>query len=106
MTKSKVQPVKAKDTEQVKVALIYVGHGGSTYCVGRDENVKIAKRAAKECKRVWKGQYKFPKDTVLTCHLYDITDVIDLWGYDLSGNVYDDETKKSCPYIEKIKVVV
>ena len=106
MTQSEVKPVKAEETKQQKVAIVYAGHG-QTWACGSEPNIVLATRAAKKAKRDWKAYgYKIPKEHIFTAYLYDLTEVEDLWGFDGdSGRVYDDKSKKDCPFLEKLQVV-
>tara|TARA_R100000458_G_scaffold57678_1_gene64238 strand:- start:125 stop:463 length:339 start_codon:yes stop_codon:yes gene_type:complete len=100
------KPKKVEAKEETKVAIVYAGHG-QTWCVGTEANIILATRAVRKAKRDWGKMYKIPKEHIFNVYLYDLTDVKDLWGFEYdTGRVYDDETKETCPFIEKLQVVV
>jgi len=91
--------------EQIKLALVFIS-GGSSWATGSDENIYIATRAGKLCKRDWKHLFKFAKQQKFVVHLYDITTCSEGWNADYSGKVTCLKTKQECNYLEKLYVVV
>ena len=104
-TKSK-KSTKKVDDQATKLAIIFTSGGGSSWAQGSDEdNHILAHRAGKHFKLTWKHMFKFKKEQKLCVHLYDISKA-EGWSADYSGNVTCLESKKECPYIEIIYVVV
>jgi len=98
----------SKETrEKTIVGIVWLQPFATSYCIGKNEkNIITATRTAKYTKRYWKHQFKFPKNTIITVYLYDLTECGDKWGYEYGGLVYDEETKKQMPFLEKLEVVV
>ena len=96
----------SKETkEKTIVGIVWLQPYATSYCIGKNEkNIITATRTAKYTKRYWKHQFKFPKNTIITVFLYDLTECGDKWGYEYGGYVYDDETKKQMPFLEKLEV--
>jgi|TARA_B100000519_G_scaffold86085_1_gene74696 hypothetical protein len=112
MTKTiqKEKTTKKEETtqnEKTIVGIVWLQPYATSYCIGKNEkNIITATRTAKYTKRYWKHQFKFPKNTIITVYLYDLTECGDKWGYEYGGYVYDEETKKQMPFLEKLEVVV
>ena len=101
MTNSKS---KQKTTKTV-VAIVHAGHGTS-YASGTEQPIIIATRAAKEAKSTWESVYKFPKETIFTANVYDITGV-EKWNYDAdSCRLTDAEEKVNCNFLSRYQIVL
>ena len=105
MTNSKS---KQKETRHV-VAYVHAGHGVST-ANGSEQPIIIATRAAKEAKSTWGRTYKFPKETIFTASVYDVTGV-KKWTYntDSCTVINDDEEvvgPRHCNYICRYQIVL
>ena len=98
---------KQKATKTV-VAIVHAGHGTS-YASGTEQPIIIATRAAKEAKSTWGSVYKFPKETIFTANVYDITGV-EKWTYntDSCQVTNDDENVdvRHCNYICRYQIVL
>ena len=108
MEKAKAKQPKKVEKDATKLAIIFTSGGGSSWAQGSDEdNHVLAYRAGKHFKLTWKHMFKFKKsgEQRLCVHLYDISNA-EGWSADYAGNVTCLESKKECPYIEKIYVVV
>ena len=109
-TIQKEETIKKEETTQKEktiVGIVWLQPYATSYCIGKNEkNIITATRTAKYTKRYWKHQFKFPKNTIITVYLYDLTECGDKWGYEYGGLVYDEETKKQMPFLEKLEVVV
>ena len=102
-------PRSQKATKTV-VAYVHAGHGVST-ANGNEEPIIIATRAAKEAKSTWGRTYKFPKETVFTATVFDVTGV-EKWTYNTdSGQVTNDDENpingtRHCNYICRYQIVL
>lgn len=95
---------KQKATKTV-VAIVHAGHGTS-YASGTEQPIIIATRAAKEAKSTWESVYKFPKETIFTANVYDITGV-EKWNYDAdSCRLTDAEEKVNCNFLSRYQIVL
>jgi len=90
----------AKDMKPIKV------NDKSTGLLISDSNVFVESQPTEE-NHVATKKYVDDNAGGGSVALNDLTDVKDLWGFEYdSGRVYDDETKETCPFIEKLQVVV
>ena len=95
----------SKTDKATKLAIIFTNGGGSSWFQGSDDIYVMAHKAAKCFKRDWKHLFKIPKEHKFCVHIYDISEAQG-WSADYSGNVTCLESKKDCPYIQKIYVVI
>tara|TARA_Y100000114_G_scaffold107826_1_gene101173 strand:+ start:162 stop:479 length:318 start_codon:yes stop_codon:yes gene_type:complete len=99
-----------KKATKTVVAYVHAGHGVST-ANGNEQPIIIATRAAKEAKRTWGRTYKFPKETIFTATVYDVTGV-EKWTYntDSCQVTNDDEIPvngtRHCNYICRYQIVL
>ena len=99
------QKVENKKATKTVVAIVHAGHGTS-YASGTEQPIIIATRAAKEAKRTWGRIYKFPKETIFTASVYDITGV-EKWNYDAdSCRLTDAEEKVNCNFLSRYQIVL
>ena len=102
-------PRSQKATKTV-VAYVHAGHGVST-ANGNEQPIIIATRAAKEAKSTWGRTYKFPKETVFTATVFDVTGV-EKWTYNTdSGQVTNDDEipingTRHCNFICRYQIVL
>ena len=97
--------VEEKKATKLVVAIVHAGHGTS-YASGTEQPIIIATRAAKEAKSTWGSVYKFPKETIFTANVYDITGV-EKWYYDAdSCRLTDAEEKVNCNFLSRFQIVL
>ena len=96
----------SKTDKATKLAFVFGGRElCNSWAQGSEDNHVLAQKAGRHFKRSNKHLYKFPKDQKLTVHLFDISKA-EGWSMNNQDVCSCLETKKECPYIEKIYVVV
>ena len=103
---------RSQEATRHVVAYVHAGHGVST-ANGDEQPIIIATRAAKEAKSTWGRTYKFPKETVFTATVYDVTGV-KKWTYNAdsyggAGGVTNDDENvdvRHCNYICRYQIVL
>ncbi len=85
-------------------AIVHAGHGVS-YASGEEAEIIISTRACKEAKKTWGKIYKFPKETILTALVFDVSNA-ESWNWNDDAGLMTDQDGNQIPLLNRYQVVV